>query len=261
MAHDLFHSGSGGAAHQLVEHGMLQTTLEGAAAHDPQIDVHHVALDVADHGGNQAVVAELVHQAAVKGDVSRIGHDALHLGGGVAAGGQVELVGLVDQLGDALGMGLVKGADLTVHLQALQIVVVIAEALLQLSALQILLVHAGALLVVRREGGHLKVAAAVDGRDVLFRRAQLGHGHARQLLAHDLPLGGVVVHENEAFRQDVDLLGHGRDVPALGFPVGLEAEEVVPLEYGVRPLEAGQSDFLLVLAAHIQKNAQLGQLF
>ena len=94
-------------------------------------------------------------------------------------------------------------------------------------------------------------------RSLVISQQQMG---TREIVVLHHTDCGAQTFENEAFRQEVDLLGHGGDVPALGLPVGLEAEEIVPLEHGVCPLEAGQGDFLLVFAAYVQKDAQLGQL-
>ena len=109
MAHNAADAPGGTGFDQAVKHGLLQLALEGAATHDPQLNVQRVALHLADEGRNQAVVAKFVDEAAIQGDVVRVVEQALHLGGGIAASGQVELVGLVDELGDALRVRGVKG--------------------------------------------------------------------------------------------------------------------------------------------------------
>ena len=62
----------GAGLDQAVKHGLLQLALEGAAAHDPQVDVQRVALHLANEGRNQAVVAKFVDQTSIQGDVVRV---------------------------------------------------------------------------------------------------------------------------------------------------------------------------------------------
>ena len=189
-----------------------------------------------------------------------VADQALHLGGGVAAGGQVELVGFVDQLAYTLGVLVVKGTELTGHVQAAQIVVVIGKTLLRGRPLGVLLVHLHPLAVICRQGSHLKVSAPVDSGDVLLGAGQFRHRHAGQLGAHDLPLRRVVIHKYKTFRQQVQLLGHGGQILVLGVPVGLEADKILPPQYAVAPGQAGQSVGLFVFAAHVQQHTGLGQL-
>ena len=61
-----------------------------------------VRLQPADDDRDHAVVAEPVEQPQLQSESVRIGHHRDHVLVRVAAGGQVELVGFVDELHDAL---------------------------------------------------------------------------------------------------------------------------------------------------------------
>ena len=86
---------------QAVEHGVFQLPLEGTAAHDPEVNVSLARGSfMRDQRGDDSVVTEFVHQPSIKGDVLVIVHQGFYFGGRVAACGQIELVGFVDQLCD-----------------------------------------------------------------------------------------------------------------------------------------------------------------
>ena len=100
-----------------IQHRQLHLSLQNAAAHDPQVHVQDARLNSSDDHRDQPVVAEHVGESTVQSDVVRVDGDLFDLRVGVASGGQVELVGLVDELCDPLKVDRFEGLDLGRHAQ------------------------------------------------------------------------------------------------------------------------------------------------
>ena len=85
----------------IVEHLFLETPVQHAAAHQPQVDDPRVAVARTRDDADHPVVAEAVDQPHLQAEALGIGLDLRDLGFGVTTRREIELVGLVDQLRDA----------------------------------------------------------------------------------------------------------------------------------------------------------------
>ena len=101
------------------------------------------ALLLARHNGDDAVIAELIHELTAQADIGSIlGHSA-DIILGTTQRRQIELVGLVGELGNALDVQWFKALDRGGHFQAVEILAVVGESRLGLGALGVLVVEFG----------------------------------------------------------------------------------------------------------------------
>ena len=209
---------------------------------------------------DEAVVAEAVGELAVEGDGRGVGGGGLDLGQGVAAGGEVELVGLVGELGDAVEVDGLEGGDLGGHLERVEVLAVVGEGGRGDGALGVLLVGGGSGQIFRGEGYGFEVTGAVEDVGVVgWVGAKVGYGNTGDLGCDEGALGGVVVDEDEGVGAEVQLAGDGEDVVGFGLPVGFEGREVFELEDGVGVGEALSGGCLIVLGADGQQDAPVAQ--
>ena len=97
-ANKLADASPSGLVHQGIEHGTLNLPVEHAATHQPGVDDPVVGLAQAYHHADHAVVTKTVFQPDLQRQCRRVGFKRHDLGVSAPAGGQVELIGLVDQL-------------------------------------------------------------------------------------------------------------------------------------------------------------------
>ena len=205
--------------------------------------------------GDDAVIAELVHQLAAAAEPGRVlGHGADVILA-AAQSGQVELVGFVGQLSDALDVQRLKIFDGSRHLQAVQVLAVIAERRLCLGALGVLVVQFGLFQVLFREGSDLKVAAVIQHLDVVLGTVQRRHGHAGHLGGHDGTFGGVVIGKDKAVRAQVQFGGDVGQVAVLRLPVGLDRDKIVRPQHAVRVVQTRQRVGFVIFGVHGQDHA------
>jgi hypothetical protein len=84
---------------------------EHAAAHDPVLDLERIVIirrRAQDHRADKTVVAQPIEKAELQGQGAGIIHDLRDLFTRIAAGGGVELVGLVEELDDP---SLIDGSE------------------------------------------------------------------------------------------------------------------------------------------------------
>ena len=247
---------------QVVADRFFDLAVEHPAAHQPAVDFPVVGAPVADQRTDHAVVTKAVEQADLQGEGVR---RTLHLGDlglGVTARGEVELVGLVDQLRDALAALRLERRKLDMHLQRAQELAQVARARLQLAALGIAPVLVGPGQVFGCEGDRLKITrqqqSAGKTRGVV---AQLGHSHLGQRLAYLRTLRRVVVEQDQRIQADVEALGNAFEVRGLVLPVGNKDGDVVFFEQHAGVLLKRQpGGGLVVLRAHRQHNATPAQI-
>ena len=181
---------------------------------------------------------------------------------GVAARGQIELVGLVDQLCDAFsGLGL-KRQQTDLHLQRLQKLTDIPGAFEQFRAMRVAPVLVSTRQIVGGKCHGLEIPghqhSARKGRRV---GAQLGHSHLGQGPAHLGSLNRVVVQEHQRIRPDVKAPGDVLQVRSLVLPVGNKNSDVVLLEQHARVFTERQSGCgVIVLGAHGKHNSAPTQI-
>ena len=87
---------------ECIEHRKFHFAIENAAAHQPKIHFDSVVVDAPDQHRDQAVVAKLVRQSAIEREKVAVVSDRFHFGARVPSCREIELVGFVDQLRDAL---------------------------------------------------------------------------------------------------------------------------------------------------------------
>src|ERR1700733_8959918 len=105
-----------------MEHGLLNPSPQHATAHKPGIDRPNVRLGSAAYdGAYDAVIAKLVDKSRMQGHRSGICFKLLHLGFGIPARGQVELIALVNKLRNARSCLSVKGTKDNSHFQRAQV--------------------------------------------------------------------------------------------------------------------------------------------
>ena len=86
-----------------------------------------VVLDASDDDGDKAVVAEAISEFAVECNAGGIGGNGLYFSDGVTAGSEVELVGLVSELRNALEVNGLKGVNLCRHFERVEVLAVVGE--------------------------------------------------------------------------------------------------------------------------------------
>ena len=207
------------------------------------------------HNGDNAVVAELIHQLAAQAQIIGVlchGADVLL---GAAQRGQIELVGLVGQLGNALDVQRRKALDRCDHLQAVQIFAVVGKGCLRLGALGILVVQLGFFEVLLRQGSHLKIPAVIQRLDVVFGTVHGRHGSAGNLRGNNGALGRVVIGKDKAVGAKAQLGRHRQQVAILRFPVGFDANKIIGAQYAVRVIQPGEGVGFLVFGVHCQNHA------
>ena len=94
------------------------STPDDTATHEPRVDVQRVAVMSRDHHTHEPVVGVAIAQAQCKMDVTRVPYEALQLRHAMATGGEIELIGLADELRNPGQLGLLKRRDDGVHLEA-----------------------------------------------------------------------------------------------------------------------------------------------
>ena len=241
-----------------VHRRLLHLPAQHPAAHQPRIQ-HKIVRRIhpADHDGDDAVIAKRVGQPQLQAEAPQVRHHRQHIVLGIAAGGQVELVGLVDQLHDAGQAGAVERPVQQLHPQAAQIGVHVGGGGAQHLAADIALVLAGTLPIFPGNRHALKIsgigqAGHHPGRVLRDFR----HRHHRQLTADQGALGRVVVHEHHRIQADAEAVGDGAQIAGLVLPVGLETGDIHALQQHVRmPLERLHRVGLVVLGAHGQNHA------
>ena len=210
---------------------------------------------LARRDGDNAVVAELIHQFAAAAEPGRVLSHGTDIILAATQGGQVELVGFVGQLGNALDVERLKILDGGRHFQAVQILSVVAERRLRLGALGVLVVKLGLFQILLREGRDLKITAVVQHLDVVFGPVQRGHSHAGHLCRHDGSLGGVVVGKDKAVRAEVQLGGDVGQVAVFRLPVGLDGDKIVGPQHAVGMVQPRQRVGFIVLGVDRQDHA------
>lgn len=108
------------------EGGLLDLATEDAAAHQPGVDCGGagclaVGREVENDDGDDAVIAEAVGEAELEADDGGVVEHRADVGFQVAAGGEVELIGLVDELGDARDAGGVEWGPEEPHVEAAKV--------------------------------------------------------------------------------------------------------------------------------------------
>ena len=132
----------------------------------------------ADDDADHAVIAEGVGEAHLQGEDAGVVLGSSDFGFGVAAGGEVVLVGFVDELNDAGAAGGIEGLEDDGHVQRFEVGVDVAHLLLQLGAAGIVLVEDGALEVLGGEGNGFEVAGGGKGSGVAVRARRGSSGTA-----------------------------------------------------------------------------------
>ena len=255
MADDGFDPAGGGLGHDGVHHGVLHAALEHAAAHEPERQVERIALLPARHNGDNAVITEFIDELAAKAEVVFVPGHGADVILGAAQRRQVELVGLVRQLGNALDVERLKALDRGRHFKAVEILAVVGKRRLCLGALGVLVVKLGLFQVLFGKGRDLKIAAVVEGLDVVFGPVQRGHGHTGHLRGHDGALRRVVVGKDKAVRAQIQLGRDGLQVQVLRVPVGLDGDEIIGAQHAVRVVQARQRVGLVVFGVNGQDDA------
>ena len=105
------------ADYDAVERRLFELAIENTTAHQPRIDDPVRAIGHANDDGDDTVVAELVDQPDLQSETVRRFFERHHLGFGVASRGQIELIGLIDQLRDAGPGYAVKAAYHGLHFE------------------------------------------------------------------------------------------------------------------------------------------------
>ena len=243
---------------------LLDAAAEHPAGHQPGVDAALPRrIHMADDDGDDAVVAEPVDQADLQAERLRIGHDRQHLLLGAATGGQVELVGLVDELDDPAEADAVEPAPDQLHLQRAQITRQVGgRGAHRRRALGIgrIVRGAGAVLVGDRDA----LEIATSGQDAGHQRGivvgDLRHRDFRQFAAYQVALERVIVEEHQAVDADVQLAGDPAQVGRLVVPVGDEAGDVGAAQQHLGMLVERQPRIgLVVLRADREDHAALGQ--
>ncbi len=215
-------------AHEVIAQELLHAAAQHAAAHEPEVDDVAGAGRVCGQHADQAVVAEAVGQAHAGGECIAVVHELLDLRAGHAQGREVELVALVDELGDAIEVERVERADHGLLIERAEVRGVVGGGLEDADALRVRPVLLGALPVLGADGGRLEKAGIIEQqREVRGVLRQLQHVDLGQRLAHVLALERVVIDEHDRAEPDVQLGGNGGDVLRLAVPVGPERDEVV----------------------------------
>ncbi len=215
-----------------------------------------------DHHGDHAKIAEPVGEPRLQGDDARIRLERRHLGLGVAPGGEIELVRLVDQLSDAAPAAGVERLGRKAHLQGGEIIADVTDAGPHLGALGVAGVGGGARPIVGGEGDGLEVAGGgQQAREPRGIVGKLGDRHYRQGRAGGGALGGIVVQEHEGVQADVQRLGDRFQIARLVAPVGLEYGDVGELQSHLRMAgESAARHGVVVLGGHRQDHAAALQI-
>ncbi len=124
---------------------------------------------------------------------------------------------------------------------------------MQLGAADVFLVHIAALQIIGGDGGRLEITGAVDGAYIMLHLVKLRHSRTRHLSPHDLALGGIVVHEYEALRQQRKLLRHLDEIHAFRLPIRLDRNEIVGLQDHLRVIQPRHGVVALVLRHDVQE--------
>ena len=132
-----------------------------------------------------------------------IAHHVAHLVLRVAEGGQVELIGLVDELHDAIEVEVIEETRLQSHLEPGEV----AGEVGRLRALRPTFAVGGIELVaIAILRGHRKRLEVTGGGQPRWPERgilrHLGHGDLRQGLAHQVPLKRVVIEEHQRIDAD-----------------------------------------------------------
>ena len=143
------------------------------------------------------------------------------------------------------------------HIQPQQIVCVVGVGLLHLGTLGIGTVHFAAAGICCGKCGGFKVARVIQHPNAVRRILKFRHGNAGDLGGNDFPFCGVVVHKDEAFRQQGEFRRSLYQIPVFRLPVGFDCHEVVLVQdrIGVRKSQSGV--FRFVFGADREEYAQL----
>ena len=96
-----------------IKHGEFHLALQHTAAHKPKVQLDCLVKDPPDQNRHKAVVAEFVGQAPIKRDKCRVARDGRDFRARISPGGEIKLIGLVDQLYDARQVRFVDGIPKT----------------------------------------------------------------------------------------------------------------------------------------------------
>ena len=157
-----------------------------------------------------------------------------YLGFSIAAGRKVELVALVGKLGDTLNVNRLESAYLSFHAEAEQIFGIISETFLLSGTFCVCSVHFRALYIVLGNGQRLKISAAAQLVHSVVNCFEVYGLDLGELSLNYRALGRIVVNENKAFGQEIQLLCGVGNIYVLGIPVSLYRGKVVRVEDGTR---------------------------
>jgi len=251
-----------GGVDEQTEHLVLEGSPDDAAAEQPGVDVGERSVQARDKDADEAVVAEAVGEADADGEDVGVGGRCADVGLAAAAAGEVELVRLVDQLGDAGDGDLVEGDDGGCHVQVAQEAVQVVGVPAELGGPGPGLVLSGTVPVGRHERGGLEVGVGGEGPDVVVgvdgevQDVDLGE-HA----ADQGAFGRVVVDEDEGVQPDAQGVGDLADLGRLVVPAGGQDGDVAGPQPHVGMVGERIEDVRpVVLRADGEDDAALAQL-
>src|SRR5260221_4064001 len=122
---------------QRIEHCEFHLAFQDAATHQPNVDLQSFARHASDQNRDQPVVSELVGQPPVERQTLRVLSHGFDFRASISARRQIELIGLVNQLGDPLEIHWSQRSDLRDHFERSQELSVILEFALVYIALYV----------------------------------------------------------------------------------------------------------------------------
>ena len=187
-----------------------------------------------------------------------------NLGLGVAAGREVELIGLLCHLGDSRQVKFIGGNDINLHRQTTQITIYVGKTRLLGLAHRVGPILLRLVAVLRCDGIDAEITLnqfLEERHELMGLFGEIGHSHLWQHLLNQFTLRGTVINEDHAVQANVEFIGDVADIGHLIRPIDAHSAEMLPLEFHEWIAIPGLLHVrLIILTANRQNHPIVGQL-